>query len=315
MNYIPYPRIDLDNHQDLVNWRAKRNKREGDWTDLKEYLAENARIIPGKHSISKCWYTELPQGDEYARDVEHFRPKNQASPLITKQIKELEKVARIKYEQDENIGNYGWLEFDYRNYRLVTATPNRGGAKHIYFPIAKGKTRLVNTQNPWTDQEFNYLLDPTNLKDTSLLFVKPNGEIAPIAPVVQVNQADFDNLPNTWYQEGFNYLRAMVTIQLYRLNDPVFVSGRKEVFDKMLSLISNLEICIDSRADKRLLEYFVEDILGCLLPSAPFSLAAKSALIAYQPVNANNKVEIIIQSILQKVEAQLSALTIDWNRA
>jgi hypothetical protein len=206
MNYIPYPRFDLDNHPDLVAWRAKENKVEGDWTDLKNYLAENARIIKDKHTISKCWYTELPQGDDFAKDVEHFRPKNQASPLSAKQIKEIEALASIKYEQDETVGSYNWLEFDYRNYRLVTAKPNRGGGKHVFFPIAKGKTRLTSTQYPWTNNEFCYFLDPANKYDASLLMVRPNGEIAPLAPKTQLNQSDFDGLPGTWNNTGFNYL-------------------------------------------------------------------------------------------------------------
>lgn len=314
MNYIPYPRVDLNSHPDLINWRANVNKTDGDWTDLKEYLADNARIINGKHPISKCWYSELPQGDDFARDVEHFRPKNQASPLSAKLIKEIEALASIKYEQDEAVGSYNWLEFDYRNYRLVTAKPNRGGGKHIFFPIAKGKTRLTNTQYPWTHQEYYYLLDPTNKNDTLLLMVKPNGEIAPIAPKTQLVQADFDGLPNTWNNNGFNYLRAIVTIKLYRLNDAVFVAGRKEVYDKIISLTSLLELCIKTNADKGILDKTIEDIVNAIIPSAPFSLAAKSALIAYQPINGNSEVTTIIQRILQKVEAQINALIIDWSK-
>jgi hypothetical protein len=314
MNYIPYPRIDLDTHKDLVIWRTKATKSDGDWTDLKEYLAENARIIKGKHPISKCWYSELPQGDDFARDVEHFRPKNQASPLSAKQIKEFEALAMIKYEQDEIVGSYNWLEFDYRNYRLVTAKPNRGGGKHVYFPIAKGKARLTNTQNPWSEQEYYYLLDPTNKNDTLLLMVKPNGEIAPLAPKTQLIQDDFDGLPETWQENGFNYLRAMVTIKLYRLNDAVFLAGRKEVFDKITRLTSLLELCTKTNADKRIINSTIEDIAMSIIPSAPFSLAAKSALIAYQPNNGNSEVTAIIQSILLKVETQIKELTVDWNK-
>jgi hypothetical protein len=106
----------------------------------------------------------------------------------------------------------------------------------------------------------------------------------------------------------------MVTIKLYRLNDAVFIAGRKEVYDKLLRLVGLLELCIITKADKRILDYTIEDIVNAVIPSAPFSLAAKSALVAYQPLNGNNEVTIIIQSILQKIEAQINALTIDWNK-
>ncbi len=195
MVYIPYPRTDLDTHPDLASWRAKANKREGDWKQLKDFLADSARVVAGKHPVTKCWYSELPQGDDFARDVEHFRPKNQASPLTAKQIKDIEQVAGITYEQDASTGRYPWLEFDYRNYRIVSAKTNRGGAKHIYFPVAKNGTRLVAGQFPWVQAEYPYFLDPANKHDASLLFVKPNGEIAPLAPKTALTQADFDDLP------------------------------------------------------------------------------------------------------------------------
>jgi len=312
MNYIPYPRIDLDNHRNLVSWRAKEDKIEGDWTHLKEYLADSARIIDNKHAISKCWYSELPQGDDYARDVEHYRPKNQASPLTTKQIKEIEILGEINYEQDDSVGNYNWLEFDYRNYRLVTAKPNRGGAKHIFFPIAKNTSRLTAGQLPWEKLEYPYFLDPTSKHDASLLMVKPNGDIAPITPKTQLTQTHFDNIAETWHQDGFNYLRATVTIKLYRLNDAVFVKGRKEVYDSVIKNINILNLCMHTNAAKEILENTIENIVGALIPSAPFSLAAKCALIAYQAPDKSTSDSI--QSILTTIEKQVNNLKIDWNK-
>lgn len=320
MIYIPFPRTDLDNHPDLVRWRAKANKSNGDWKLLKEFLADSARIIQGKHPLTKCWYSELPQGDDFARDVEHFRPKNQASPLSEKQIESIENASGIKFEQDTSIGRYPWLEFDYRNYRIVSAITNRGGAKHIYFPIAKNSVRLATGQFPWVQVEYPYFLDPTNRHDASLLFVKPNGEIAPLTAKTDLLQADFDNLPESWNNDGFNYLRAMVTIKLYRLDDSVFVKGRKEVFDKISRLLEHLVLCIDENVVDKLKKRIIEDIIEATLPSAPFSLAAKSALNAYITPNGTNSMVTsslnnIIKQILNKIEQKVAVLLIDWSKS
>jgi hypothetical protein len=318
MVYMPYPRTDLDNHADLISWRAKATKAEGDWKLLKEFLADSARLVPGKHPLSKCWYSELPQGDDFARDVEHFRPKNQAAPLTNKQIKEVEKAAGIVYEQDANPGSYPWLEFDYRNYRIVTAKTNRGGAKHIYFPLAKQTVRLTAGQLPWVQPEYPYFLDPANKHDASLLFVKPNGAIAPIAPKTALTQADFDNLPASWHNDGFNYLRAMVTIKLYRLDDIVFQKGRKEVYDHITYLLNSFAVLINENPGIDI-KPLTSLIIDAILPSAPFSLAARSALVAYMPppgigATAAAEIKTIIKQIQNRVQQEIDALTIDWHK-
>jgi hypothetical protein len=92
MVYIPFPRQDQDEHLDLKAWREKQNKTKSDWKSLKPFLAEQPRLIKGNDRSPKCWYTELPQGDNYALDVEHFRPKNQALPLKEDTLKILGKI-------------------------------------------------------------------------------------------------------------------------------------------------------------------------------------------------------------------------------
>lgn len=319
MNYIPYPRLDLDNHPDLVTWRNKINKISGDWTNLKEFLADSARIDDSIHPITKCWYSEMYQGDNYALDVEHFRPKNQASPLTPKQIASIEKEFGFKYEQDISTGNYNWLEFDYRNYRIVSAITNRGGAKHIYFPIAKGTNRLTATQEPWLVSEFQYFLDPANKHDVSLLYVKPNGEIAPITPQTQLTQADFDNLPTSWQNDGFNYLRAAATIKLYRLNDKVFVKARKYVYDDIKFRLDTITILLNENPNSAIKSRLIKDLAKLLLPSAQFSLTANCALKAYITPSGtiaeiSDLMTKIRNGILEEIQKQIHAMTIVWNR-
>lgn len=319
MVFIPYPRFDLDNHADLIAWRLIVNKKEGDWKMLKEFLADSPRILNDVHPTSKCWYSELPQGDVNAQDVEHFRPKNQSYPLNDKQIKDIQKITGFSYEQDNVVGCYNWLEFDYRNYRFVTAFTNRGGGKHIFFPVAKKSNRLKVGDLPWKKNEYPYFLDPTNKYDTSLLFVKPNGEVAPLAKKIALTNTDFDNLPATWKNDGFNYLRSIVTIKLYRLDKPIFVKGRKEVYDKIYKQLNNLVLCFKTNSNKIIIENIIQDVFEASLPSAPFSLAAKSALTSYlSPTNTSETVlklmKKVTTQILVRIENKINSFQIDWEK-
>lgn len=318
MVYIPYPRTDLDNNQELIKWRAKSPKIKGDWKSLKEYLANSARINPNDNPITKCWYSELPQGDNYALDVEHFRPKNSAVPLTQKQIKQIEKLAGVSFEQENTSGSYSWLEFDYRNYRIVTALTNRGGAKHIYFPVVKGTKRLQNIQLPWKTAEYPFLLDPTNPFDAKLLFVKPDGTMSPLSPKIGLTAQEFSNLSNSWHSDGFNYIRAYATIVLYRLNDTVFIQGRKEVYNRVKDEMINLTLLLEENPNSQVLTRIVTNITKMILPSAPFSLAAKSALLAFEPTNTNSTIATqtrnIAQKILAKVEQEVKSINTDWDK-
>lgn len=315
MNYIPYPRTDKDSHPDLVAWRFNLLKKDGTWKLLKTFLHECTKILNATDALPKCWYSELPQGDNYALDVEHYRPKGSGDPLTVKQIKEIEVLGNMKYEQNEISGTYAWLKFDYRNYRLVTATPNRAGAKHIYFPISKNTTRLTNGQFPWCTDEYSYFLDPTNKEDTSLLFVKPNGKIAPTAPCTQLLYEDYNNLPNAWRNDGFNYLRAVVTIKMFRLNDTIFIQGRKKVYDDTLNALVSLDILLSENTQSEVIPRFIENIVKAVLPSAPFSLAAKSALKAFQSERISKQIFAKIKHrIITSIDNEINSIVIDWSR-
>lgn len=319
MVYIPFPRTDLDHHSDLAAWRTKQPKSEGDWKILREFLAEHSRIRQGIHMIPKCWYSELPQGDDYALDVEHFRPKNQARPLSPKQIGRLEKRAGVSFRQDDyNGANYSWLEFDFRNYRLTTATPNRGGAKHFYFPVVFGTSRLKNGTFPWQQNEYNFCLDPTDPHDANLLMVTPNGKIEPRTPMTPLTDYDLQNLPHSWHSDGFNYIRAWMTIQLYRLEKKNLEQGRKEVYDKINELLERLLLCFETKADTRLTDGFIRDITECILPSAPFALSARCALEAYVPPsnmddNSKDAIAKLPRQILDRVLKETNTCICSWD--
>lgn len=319
MVYIPFPRQDHDNNEDLAAWRLKILKQENDWKALKIFLAKQPRLKPDIHPIPKCWYSELPQGDNIATDVEHFRPKNRAAPLNVEQIKVLQEKTGFKLRQDSTESAYSWLEFDYRNYRLVTGFTNRGGAKHVYFPIVETTARLAQGRFAWSDVEYPYFLDPSNKHDTTLLLVKPNGEIIPRSPKTEITDAYINNLPHSWNSDGFNFMRAEVTIQLYRLNERILQEGRKEVYDKANELLKRLQDCfpVDNDRFERLKNGFIDDLAKMTLPSAPFALAARCALQAYLPPNhlkenVKDALEYIVRQILVKIEEEVSKLVISW---
>jgi hypothetical protein len=319
MNYIPYPRLDLDSHRDLLAWRAKIYKRHGDWTMLKQFLHDCTIIGPAPVFLPKCWFSELPQGDDYALDVEHFRPKNSGNALASKHIKQIKQFDdKVNFQQNPGNGTYPWLEFDYRNYRLVTAKTNRAGAKHIYFSIPANTIRLQLNEFPWTHSEFPFFLDPTDPLDAKLLFVKPNGEISPLTPKTQLTQKDYDQLPATWRNDGFNYLRSIITIVLFNLNYKHFRTGRYHVFSQTTSDIGILEKLIIENPRSSIIKDLIGRLALSVLPSAPFSLAAKSAITAYQSTHPDkgvrNNMNQITRTILHTAEHEVNKIIIDWNR-
>lgn len=319
MNYIPYPRLDLDSHPDLINWRVKNPKSAGDWTDLKQFLHSCTIVSPAPASLPKCWFSELPQGDDYALDVEHFRPKNSGNALTPNHIKLIRQYdAQVNFQQNTVNGRYPWLEFDYRNYRLVTAKTNRAGAKHIFFPIAVNTSRLRINELPWLSHEYSFILDPTDLLDTKLLYVKPNGEIAPSTPKTPLTQNDYNQLPATWRSDGFNYLRALVTIILYNLNYVNFRTGRYQVFSETSRDLGILERLFIENPTSSIIPDLIKNLALKVLPSAPFSLAAKSAITTYQSAHPDQGVRDhmnqVSQTLLRSAEHEINKITIDWNR-
>ncbi|MBS1529397.1 MAG: hypothetical protein JSU01_03740 [Bacteroidetes bacterium] len=310
---INFPRTDLDQHHELAAWRLKQNFAEGDWTELKEFLAEQPRVKLGWHPIPKCWYTELPQGDNYALDVEHFRPKSAAEPLNKVQVGKVEALTGAKFYQNVTNTAYSWLEFNYRNYRLTSALPNRGGGKHLYFPVAFGSNRLTAIAEPWVTTEYNLLLDPTNDHDANLLVVLPNGDIEPRAPKTPLTLVEFNNYVANWRSDGFNYLRAVISIILYRLDNNVLIKARREIFEQTTNDIDDL-LDLMNVAGITLRDKYIAKIFKMIVPSAPFSLAARSALLAYIPQASDaSNFKILKDLLLDGLSRELAAQATNWN--
>lgn len=315
MNYIPFPREDLNKDADLESWRKIVPKKKGSWGVLKPYLAKTACILSTDVGLPKCWFSELPQGDNNALDVEHFRPKKSGSSLKAEKLEQIRKLSGLtEIPQLEEDYTYDWLEHDYRNYRLVTAMTNRSRAKHIYFPVLKGTTRLPKKNFPWKKKEYPLFLDPTDSHDAGLLYVQPTGEIAPTAPQTEITADDLKNVTAQWHTDGFNYLRAWVTIVLFRLNDQVFVTGRKEVFEATTFDLTTLEMLLSENPASQAIPRLIEHLFKRILPASPFSLAAISAMKAYIPQDLTkpDHINSAIQTMLQRLPDEIAKLKVDW---
>lgn len=324
MVYITFPRIDLDNHADLVAWRGKKNYNDSDWKALKlSFLPSQARPLRNIHALPKCWFSELPQGDNFVQDVEHFRPKANAKPLDNKGKTQwkttIDKKIGFPIFQDSSIGAYPWLKFDYRNYRFVTGRTNRGGGKHDYFPIAWNSNRLVEPQTPWTTKEYSFLLDPTDPHDAQQLWVLPSGQIRPKAPkpMNPVLATDYTNFNATWQQDQFNYIRSWVTICLYRLEEGVLIKARKGVYNNTLKNLNRLVRFGIMENNTPLIREYVNDIYEAMLPSAPFALAARCALANYSPSSLliQPKLIPILNKVIKRLKDQIKSIEqtpINW---
>jgi hypothetical protein len=106
MNYVPFPKTDLNTDDDLKKWQKISNKKQGDWTILKDFLAKHTELIVGRDSKPKCWYSEVYQYDDYALDVEHFRPKNSAKPLTPQKVDKIKKQFGALLHQWYQCGGY-----------------------------------------------------------------------------------------------------------------------------------------------------------------------------------------------------------------
>jgi hypothetical protein len=221
------------NINDLIlpaNWVDKANKLNIDLGNAatqeeRAKIFENNPIwqelfIPLSNlSRGKCWYSEALEVMS-DRDVDHFRPKNEA-----KNINEIHRA-------DED--GYWWLAYDYENYRFSSQYSNQRrkhkfdkkketGGKGVYFPLFAGSPVAKN--KPTCFDEHIMLLDPCDEDDPPLLTFNSKGEAIPNASAV------LD--PN----EG---IRVEISVKLYNLDQATLVELRERVWDSCQRLIDEM---------------------------------------------------------------------------
>lgn len=183
---------------DSAGDRDKRNKLIDDnsdhWGKLKKWLI----TLSG----GKCWFSGAK--DLYAHyDVEHFRPKKETKDL----------GARVR-------DGYWWLAFDYMNFRLCGNVGNR--KKGGWFPL-KASSLCSSYDRRCEDSESNYLLDPIDEYDVSLIAYDEQGNVIP------------DPKASEWEKE-----RVKETVIRLKLNEHVpLADARRGVWQQMNRLIDD----------------------------------------------------------------------------
>lgn len=222
-------------------------------------------------SHDKCWYCESAR---HRTDdaVDHFRPKG--------------RVAECPGHE-----GYWWLAFDWRNYRFSCTWCNSrrvdhensiGGGKQDHFPLLDETKRVLDRTAPVTQEE-PCLLDPTVRTDPILLWYQDDGQVVPRYP-------DQERLKR----------RASESISLYFLNYHGTVERRKDLYNRVRSLVSEGKEYFDRLAlgDQTAEIAFAQTLtrLQELIDEhAEFSMAAKAFLSGLR----DNRHEWIADLLLQ----------------
>ncbi|MCC7150197.1 MAG: hypothetical protein IT216_13325 [Saprospiraceae bacterium] len=196
---------------------AKRAKIMDDNPIWKELLVPLSQLSKGK-----CWYSEA-QDVMSDRDVDHFRPKNEA--------KNVDNIPRGDEE------GYWWLAYDYENYRFSSKYSNRKtkdkfrkkkfiGGKGTLFPLFAGSP-VAKTKNRCRDEQI-MLLDPCDQNDPGLLTFDSKGIAMPDVSAI----LDPDDR-----------IRVEVSIKIYNLDYSTLEELRERIWgicQRMIDEIRNI---------------------------------------------------------------------------
>lgn len=224
------------------------------WTELRPFFE--------KLSNHKCWYSEASESVSLY-DVDHFRPK-----------KEIRKIqCSFKYNECQRISwkeGYWWLSYDWNNYRLSGQIPNRC-FKRNYFPLKYGTTIAIRPKDKYKKIEKPLLIDPTIKSDVRLLTFDINGKAIAV----------FSQLQDSW-----KYTRAVISIELFGLNEGKLVRSRQKVIVKCKKAVDranrkyNLMKAMPNKKSHQYKEYaldfadFVSDLKEYISSEADFSATA-----------------------------------------
>jgi uncharacterized protein (TIGR02646 family) len=202
-------------------------KRSALWGELKTTLLDM--------SHQKCWYTEA---DDCVSDwhVDHFRPKD----------------------------HYQWLAFDWKNYRIAGAKPNR--KKSIHFPLHDQSTR-ASFEAPDISPEHPRLLDPTVPDDIELILFDEEGVLKNAQP---------DNKD----AEG----RIALSSKLLDIDGERLITMRQDIWNRCQSKIDNVRSfviekrnCDDALQSKAIKDWAAE-LRTMESPNSAFSKVAKCCI-------------------------------------
>jgi hypothetical protein len=176
---------------------------------------------------SKCCFCEKPLEGKIEQDVEHFRPKAEVRPWnvprrLSAQGVTVEQPAQVRSEP-----GYAQLAYSPFNYAMACKTCN-STLKKNFFPVE-------GTRDPTAT-------DPLQMNGEKALLIYPigTGDANPEQLI------DFEALsPVPKSAAGFNRRRALVTIELFKLDD---CSRRRQLFKHRAFMVRMLFLELEERA-------------------------------------------------------------------
>jgi hypothetical protein len=112
-----------------------------EWKDFKPSLVKLRPQNETALHYARCFICEKELNDEYAEDVDHYRPK-----------------AKKSNADDKQVLQYWWLAYDYRNFCLSCASCNRN--KNDVFPLEDESLRVDFANRHQISQEQPLLINP-----------------------------------------------------------------------------------------------------------------------------------------------------------
>ena len=174
---------------------------------------------------SKCVFCEKKiENQPIEQDVEHFRPKNNVKRWPVPKWLEVDEGVQVKQPTKGSEPGYRLLAYKFLNYAAACKTCN-STRKRDYFPIA-GSSRQTDSKDPsLMSTEKAYLIYPvSDLDDDPEELIEFHG----LSP--QASKAT-----------GFGRKRALVTIELFQLDDE---EQRGYLFKRRAELVWILFRCL-----------------------------------------------------------------------
>ena len=277
MRFIPIDNLpaEYDNINGVGSFALWLAEAESHLNNIRNLAPAERGAYWSKHSIwtklystlsamsgNKCWYSEAPENSgEW--EIDHFRPKAQSK-----------QENKIIIRDD----GYWWLSYHWQNFRLAGSLVNKLRkdrftnnnevfGKGNFFPLENGSP-IAQIGDLYCTCERPMLLDPTKVRDCSLLTFDESGE----------------SFPRYSLGEDFiKHERAKISINYYGLNHTPIKRGRAMIWQKCERLIDEtnnfLSVYINQPQD---MESKISSCYSALVEltdkNAPYSMVARNFL-------------------------------------
>lgn len=218
---------------------------KGIWSEIKEVYMDLQH--------SKCAFCEKPLENRIEQDVEHFRPKSEVTQWTPPQ--DLIDAGVVVKQPADGEPEMGYRFLAYHPFNYAASCKNCNSVfKGNFFPL--GKSRKTEAKRPPADStEEPFLIYPIGDSDENPEDLITYEGMSPMA------------LPTT----GRGRLRALVTIAIFKLGDPV---ERKIFFQERARAIERLFFALEAIAANASAETVAlaqTAVDRCVQPSSPFS--------------------------------------------